>query len=864
MSLDPGTRLGSFEVLGPLGAGGMGEVYRASDTRLRREVAIKILPEAFAQDPDRLARFEREARLLASLNHPGLAAIYGLEQAGPVRYIVMELIPGETLAEKLASGALAIPEALDFARQIAEALVAAHEKGIVHRDLKPSNIKVTPGGKVKVLDLGLAKAMDPKPEDSDTSKSPTVVLEQTRPGVILGTAEFMSPEQARGKPTDKRTDIWAFGCILFEMLSGRRAFAGETVSDAIAAILTREPDWTRLPGETPPHVRHLLGRCLEKDPNRRLRDIGDARLELDAEVSSDSGAGAVARPPRARLRGALIGAALAALLTAGVWGGFQLLDRSNRASAPDSKYLVVLPFKDLSGTTQGQLLGDGFVETVSARLNEVPGVQVVTPAASIAASDRQKDAREIARSVGANLILRCTIQREASRIRITYSVLNASNGIQLTGGEVTGTSSDLFALQDELTERVRTGLDLAARSPGVRIPSGLETAGEQERYIEALGLLQRYDKKASVDRAIGVLEPLAAQRPTSGLVQSALGRAYLYEYNLTREKNWADQASAAVSRARQLAPDLPEVATTNGELLVRTGKPREAAAAFRRALARQPNNYDALLGLARAEDIAGNTAAAESTYRRAIALQPNYWAGYNKLGAFYAGHARYTEAAAMFRRVTQLQTSSARGYTNLGGVLDLLGQFDEAKAAYQSSIAREPTSQAYSNLGTLQYFLGQFADSARSFERAVALTPANYLLWANLGDAYRWAPGQEAKAPGAYARAIALGDQELTVSPSEAQIHSVLALCLAKSGRGLEARAHLDQARRLAAENADIMYDAAVVAVLSDDRNAAIECLRRAIDAGYRTAHIAREPEFARLRALPEFQKLIETPPRRS
>nr|MDQ2970637.1 hypothetical protein [Acidobacteriota bacterium] len=206
----------------------------------------------------------------------------------------------------------------------------------------------------------------------------------------------------------------------------------------------------------------------------------------------------------------------------------------------------------------------------------------------------------------------------------------------------------------------------------------------------------------------------------------------------------------------------------------------------------------------------------------------------------------------------------ARGYTNLGGVLDLLGQFDEAKVAYQSSIAREPTSQAYSNLGTLQYFLGQFADSARSFERAVALTPANYLLWANLGDAYRWAPGQQSKAPAAYARAIALGDQELTVSPSEAQIHSVLALCLAKSGRGLEARAHLDQARRLAAENADIMYAAAVVAVLSDARNAATAPRLYAIDAGYRTAHIAREPEFSRFRALPEFQKLIETPPRRS
>jgi tetratricopeptide (TPR) repeat protein len=866
MALAAGSKLGVYSVLDPLGSGGMGEVYRALDTRLGREVAIKGLPEEFSRDPARLSRFEREARMLAALNHPSVAAIYGLEEAEGTKFIVMELVPGETLSEKLSRGGLSLDESLIIARQIAEALEAAHARGIIHRDLKPANIKVTPEGRVKVLDLGLAKAFDVKETgpDSDASLSPTLVLEGTQPGVILGTAEFMSPEQARGKPLDKRTDIWAFGCIVYEMLTGRRAFTGETATDVLASIVTSEPRWDLLPATTPPRIRDLLGRCLQKDPNRRLRDIGDARMELEPELDPASGAGAVAKPSRARSRVALIGAALAAFLAAGVWVGVQLLGRSNRARVPDSKYLVVLPFKDLSGTTQGQLLGDGFVETVSARLNQVPGVQVVTPAASIAASDRQKDAFQVARSVGANLVLRCTIQREASRVRITYSVLNASNGVQLTGGEVTGTSSDLFALQDELTERVATGLDLAARAPRTPVPSGLETAGEQERYIEALGLLQRYDKTASVDRAIGVLEPLAVQRPTSGLVQSALGRAYLYEYNLTREKNWADKASAAVSRARQLAPDLPEVATTNGELLVRTGKPQEAATAFRRALARQPNNYDALLGLARAEDIAGNAAAAESTYRRAIALQPNYWAGYNKVGAFYAGHARYTEAAAMFRRVTQLQPEVARGYSNLGGALDLLGRFDEAKAAFQSSIAREPTSQAYSNLGTVQYFLGQFVDSAASFERAVELTPANYLFWANLGDAYRWAPGQQSKAPSAYARAIALGDQELTVSPSEAQIHSVLARCLAKSGRGLEARAHLDRARRLAQENADIMYDAALVAVLSKDRSAAIEWLRRAIDAGYGTAHIAREPEFAELRALPEFQKLIGTPPRRS
>src|SRR6478672_629253 len=234
MALQAGTRLGNFEVLGPLGKGGMGEFYRARDMRLGRDVAIKVLPETFARDPTRLARFEREARVLASVNHPSIAAIYGVEDLEDTRCIVMELVPGETLAERLAHGALPLGESLALARQIAEALEAAHENGVVHRDLKPANIKVTPGGKVKVLDLGLAKVMEaPAAGDSDRgalSSFPTEVVEVTRPGVILGTLEFMSPEQARGKPVDKRTDIWAFGCILFEMLSGCRPFIGETPS----------------------------------------------------------------------------------------------------------------------------------------------------------------------------------------------------------------------------------------------------------------------------------------------------------------------------------------------------------------------------------------------------------------------------------------------------------------------------------------------------------------------------------------------------------------------------------------------------------------------------------------------------------
>jgi Tol biopolymer transport system component len=297
MSLSPGVRLGPYEIVAPLGVGGMGEVYRAHDTSLHRDVAIKVLPELFAGDPERLARFEREAQTLASLNHPNIAQIYGVEALPPApgghasRALIMELVEGEDLSVPIARGPIPLADALPIARQIADALEAAHEQGIVHRDLKPANIKVRPDGTVKVLDFGLAKAMDPIGGSSaDAMHSPTftapAALRQgyggpsTQMGVILGTATYMAPEQARGKAVDKRADIWAFGVVLYEMLTGQRAFTGEAISDVLAAVLRQDIDWTALPSTTPPRLRRLLERCLERDVKQRLRDIGEARVEI--------------------------------------------------------------------------------------------------------------------------------------------------------------------------------------------------------------------------------------------------------------------------------------------------------------------------------------------------------------------------------------------------------------------------------------------------------------------------------------------------------------------------------------------------------------------------------------------------------
>jgi len=294
-SLIAGHRLGKYDVVAPIGAGGMGEVYRAHDPRLDRDVAIKILPHAFMSDPERLARFEREARMLAALNHPHIAGIYGIEETGNAPALVLELVEGPTLADRIKAGRLGVEESLTIGRQIADALSAAHDKGIVHRDLKPANVKVMPSGVAKVLDFGLAKTdgEDAMPERAHAAgSSPS----GTRDGIILGTAAYMSPEQARGKPVDKRADIWAFGCVLYEMLAGRKAFDRETASDTMAAILEREPDWSRLPAATPATIRRLLRRCLEKELSRRLRDIGDACLEIDD---------AVGRFSSRRLRGGL-------------------------------------------------------------------------------------------------------------------------------------------------------------------------------------------------------------------------------------------------------------------------------------------------------------------------------------------------------------------------------------------------------------------------------------------------------------------------------------------------------------------------------------------------------------------------------
>ncbi len=313
MTLAPGQKLTHYDIIEPIGKGGIGEVYRARDGKLGRDVAIKVLPE-ISRDAERLARFQREAKVLASLNHPNIAAIHGPEQSGDIHYFVLELVPGETLAERVARGPIPLDEAIAIAIKIAEGLEEAHEQGIVHRDLKPANIKLTPDDKVKILDFGLAKAFVDDAHAADDSMSPTITRDATRAGVILGTAAYMSPEQAKGKRVDRRTDIFAFGSVLYEMLSGRKAFRGDGVSDVLAAVIKDDPDWDVLPGAPPALLRRMMRRCLAKAPASRLQHIGDVRLELQEAIESGDVQDSVAATSVGLVRMSVVAALLLGLL----------------------------------------------------------------------------------------------------------------------------------------------------------------------------------------------------------------------------------------------------------------------------------------------------------------------------------------------------------------------------------------------------------------------------------------------------------------------------------------------------------------------------------------------------------------------
>jgi TolB-like protein/Tfp pilus assembly protein PilF len=719
MALTLGTQLGPYQVLSPLGAGGMGEVYRARDTRLARDVALKALPAEFARDPERLARFRREAQTLAGLNHPNIAAIYGLEESGGTPLFVLELVAGETLSQRLARGSLPLRDVLPIAIQIAAAVEAAHERGVVHRDLKPGNVMITPAGAVKVLDFGLAKS-DPASDASLDGATCAETLEATAEGVVLGTAAYMSPEQARGRPVDRRSDVWSFGCVLFECLAGRAPFTGDTVSDRIARILEREPDWPALPSDVPARMREILRRCLRKDADDRPRDIRDVRLEL-ADLAASGG-------------------------------------KAASAAAAREKSIAVLPFENQSGADD-EYFADGVTDEILNALAQVEGLRVAARASCFAFKGRREDLRAIGEKLDVATVLEGTVRRAGSRLRITTQLANAADGYQLWSERYDREMTDVFEVQDEIAKVIATKLRgaLHGEADRSRVRAGTKNLEAYELLLRGRALQNKRGRfmsqaRACFEKAValdpGYAEPLAWLSDSYRLmgtfgaipVAEAMSKGKeLAERAIALDPGmseaWATLAAVAdqydhdVARADSLYARALEIEPRNARIraqwilwrvLRRAMRDESALAELRRAVHDDPLNAWVAAMHAFALEIVGNHEDSIAEAERALELDTeSFFARYQVMRA-YASAGRYERARGV---APELLMDSGRHVW----VLALLawtyarsGRDDLARATYEELEGRsghEFVSRAW--LSSAACSAGKAEDAVRWLEAAV-------------------------------------------------------------------------------------------------------------------------------------------------
>jgi serine/threonine protein kinase/Flp pilus assembly protein TadD len=729
-----GTKLTHYRITAKLGEGGMGEVYRAADSKLGREVAIKVLPANFSRDPQSLARFEREGRALAALNHPHIAAIYGFDADQGTHFLVMELVEGETLNERLQRGPLPVREALAVARQMAEAIQEAHEKGIIHRDLKPGNVKITPNGRVKVLDFGLAKmgfagsagklarisapfaANDAGVSGTD---APTLKAEATRPGAVMGTPAYMSPEQARGQEVDKGTDIWAFGCCLYECLSGRKPFQGKTASDLMAAVLKSDPDWSQIPAETPREIVTLLRRCLEKDPSRRLRSIRDIAITIEETTKMSVRSSS----ERWRWPVAAVGP-LILIMGAGifVWkrsasnriaqAGSEVVKSNAVAlastrSATDLKSIAVLPFVNMSGNVENEYFSDGISEEILNALARTPGLRVAARTSAFFFKGKNEPVQKIGEALKVGVVLEGSVRRAGNQLRITAQLISVADGFHLWSDTFDRQAEDVFAIQSEVAQRVLAALKLKLLDDrGPTAPHG--GTDNLEAYDLFLHGRQLWNKRtgADLERAIGYFQQATEKDPKFALAYAGVAACYA-------------------------------VMADHSEVAVKETLPKTRAAA-RRALELDPRLAEAHTLLARCMHAEGDVAGAEKGFNEALAMSPNYATAHHWYALFLADCGKPERALVEIRQAHALDPLSAVIQAELGTVLLRNRRYDEAVAQEDKALRLSPDfPYAYLLRGLVRAAQRKFPEAIADLKRAQAL--GNNSRWVSSGLGYSYA-----------------------------------------------------------------------------------------------------------------------------
>jgi serine/threonine protein kinase/tetratricopeptide (TPR) repeat protein len=856
----PGQKVGSYEIVSLLGAGAMGEVYRAHDLKLGRDVAIKVLPDSVAGDPERLRQLTREARLLAALNHPNIAAIYSLEEFQGSRGLILELVDGPTLADRLATGPLPLDEALRAAACLAEALVAAHDKGILHRDLKPANIKFAREGMVKILDFGLAKVA-PNNAGADELQSTQMTIDTTKVGWIKGTPSYMSPEQARGKSVNKYSDIWAFGCVLYEMLTGQQAFGGHTFSDVVAVILMREPQWSALPKTVPLKIRRLLERCLDKNPATRLTSLSEALIDIRGaltQLDSTKAMPPVADMPVKPLTPwrktttrliVLVGFAVLTLSVAVSWLFENRLKPGSRGEIP---MIAVLPLANLSGDPSNDYIGVGVAETLTTDLAAVSGITVVSRSMPEVPKG-SKDLVRLAHDLGVGFLLDGGVQENDRRLKVTVRLIRADGSVAW-GNSFEGTSAELFMIESSLANSLIGALQLQLTQTE-RIKLGKQPTSDVAAfadYAKGRTLLERVDVPGNLDQAIQLFSAALERDRNFSLAYAGLGEAYWARYQQTKDPDWTIKARQSTLEALRLDPNQPAVRRSLAIIYRGNGDTDTAIEELHRAIElRDSDDLHQMLGQILADKERINDAIVE--FDKAIALRPNFWGNYDTKGLALYRAGRFAEAAIAFERVTKLQPDIAGGFQRLGTAYHAAGDTAKALVNYNRALKLAPTPKAYANLGFFYYSQHQFAEAADAYLKALALDPTSHASHRNLGDVYQRL-GRTQDARKEYTTAVEITDRMLQVNAKDALTLSQRGLYEAKLGRRDAADTDAAAAVALAPANPQVIYNQAGVYALAGKREAALKALKDALAHGASESVAREDDDLQSIRTQGEFK----------
>jgi tetratricopeptide (TPR) repeat protein len=795
-----------------LGAGGMGTVYLARDLHLNRTVAIKVLPDGFKRDPDRLKRFQREAEMLAKVHHPNIATLfdYDRETSDAPRYLVMEYVAGETLDERLKRGVLSATEVVPLFRQIAEALQAAHAQGVIHRDLKPANIKITPDGTVKVLDFGLAKSAAKElaqvgASTSELNGKTTTPLTLTQPQMILGTPGYMSPEQVRGERLlDQRTDWWAFGCMLYEALSGRNPFRGHTAADTNAAILEKEPDWKTLPIETPTALVKLIRSCLQKDAQYRIRTANEVLAWLE-QVKAPTRWAVFAQQLRRHAPELGIAAAGLVLLLS-LFVAYQWLK-------PQPNTMLAVITEEAAAPCKLEQ-SEAIAKVVNDKLRSVRGVQLV----NAVTSDRSQpflmidaNLKQVALTSEATAVLKvAAINCTQDKSLIQYS-LASKDGAAITSG----TAQDL----SQLLLSVVSALNLQGDAENWQ-------ASESDReYYRAVVLLEHYVNEQSVNDGIEILLRLEkSDQANMARNKAALGWGYylkdyiekLIPHNVSGiRENYREKAFEYCDQAINLEKNNLNVLLMCGKVYTALANYDKAIANYQIVLQQQRENSEVILELAKVYELKGEDKLAEEYYARAIALKPAYWDGYNQISGFYFEEGNFQKAEEYARRVTEILDMNPVGFNNLGITLLYQKKFTEAINAYNLSLERKQLPATYHSLGTTYLYAQQYEKALEAFHQGKTLDPEDAEFWGAIGDTLSCIANRKQQAAQAYEQAIAIMTQQEIARDTNAL--SLLAEWYARRNNKKLAHQNIEEALRLDPENYNCVISAIKVYLLTNE-----------------------------------------------